>query len=212
MKTMFDYFKLQKYYNVERFVLEEKQYNTYNAALQYHENPHWVLDRINSRPIRRSIIKDLISIDYDFKTSFPYDVDILQKYHFLSTVRDNLIKEKKYYEYYIKAGKTFFTVNNLKALLCKTNKKLTPYVFRFDYDLFINYCQGSYYIILNPKYKYGQQLYTLNNLYNKLNKIESNVWVTWDTNSTVLKTKENLYSKIPVNLIRKFIKNFNLKY
>lgn len=202
MLTVYDYFK-KRNSTIETFLLAIKNHNT-NFNTSYTFNPYYVLERINNREIRRDIIKRLLELNYDFKSPFPYDK--LKDFDVLERVKSNLEKEFEYFMFYLEKGADIHSKDGLKVIVCKTEKKLTPFVFRVGYDMIINSFEGSISIILDPKYK---KQFTLTNLYNKLNKKE-NVWAIWDKNM-VVKTKEHMVTNVTSKDISKWVKEFNFK-
>lgn len=204
MKTILDFYNI-KNKDLNNFLINIKKHNITNENISYENNLYYVLERVNSDNQRKQIISRLISEKYDFKSDFPYTlfIDIPA----LDIIKNNLIKEKEYYSYYISRGKTFITNDGLKCLVCKTDKYLADKIFRFNIDIFINSYNYQNQIILNPKYEEG---YELKNLFLKLNKIDNNKWVIWN-NSCVVKTKNEYMSSLDDKDLIKFLKEFTLK-
>lgn len=205
MITIFDYLKIKNSDNIKDFIYSIKKHNM-NLDVDYHLNSYYVLDRVHNRELRRNLIKRLMDIGYDFKSPFPYES--FSDIETLEVIKNNLIKEFDYYMYYIKKGKDFTSKDGLKVIACKTEKELTPFVFRVGYDILINQTkEGRISIILNPKYKKQVSLY---NLYNKLIRAEKDSWTIWDK-GMVVKTKEGFNSVINIETLVDYIKEFDLK-
>lgn len=206
MVTVFDYLRIKDMDNLKNFILKIKNKETNFPDTPYEYNPYYVLDRIRNREMRRKIIRILINKKYDFNSPFPYEYFNSHERELLLKVEDNLKKEYAYYMFYVEKGHIFKSFNGLNCIVCKTDKQLTPFIFRINYDLLINISKkNEIFIILNPKHK---RTFSLENLFNKLSKIEKDNWVIWDKN-TVVKTKSN--SSVSPDTITDFISTFDLK-
>lgn len=204
MKTILDFYDI-KNKDLNDFIINIKKHDVSNKDINYENNPYYILERINSNNQRKQVISRLISEKYDFKTDFPYS--LFTDIPALDIIRNNLIKEKEYYSYYISRGKIFITNDRLKCLVCKTEKYLADKIFRFDIDIYVNSYNYQNQIILNPKLK---NEYSLENLFIKLDKIDNGKWVIWN-NNCVVKTKDKYMSSLDDKDLLQFLKGFTLK-
>lgn len=205
--TIFDYLKIKKKYKyIEDFILKEKDNTLYIADIEYWDNPHFVLDRINNRDIRREIINILIETSYDFKSQFPYSLDKLQKFKLLDSVKNNLKLEYKYYNTIFFNNDIILTKDKFKCLICNISKNILPYVFRFNYDIFINTDRNNKIIVLNNRHK---KHYSLNTIYKILDNIEPDIWIQRADN--MIKVKQYAQSSISNEQIKNIIIENSLK-
>lgn len=203
MKTVLDYLKIKNMNDINDFIISIK--NNEVLPTEYHLNPYFVLDKINNEKTRMLVIERLLDLDYDFKKPFP--VENFTDIESVGLSINNLKKEYDYFMFYINKGEIINTKDGLKLLICRANKKLTPFVFRVGFDIFLNKNNKNEVVIsLNPKNK---KHYSLLNVYKKLNKLEPGVWSIWDGN-LVVKTFKGSSSKLDIDTIKEYLINFNL--
>lgn len=201
---MFDYFKKEVPEKLLHYTLKVREKRVFQENLSYENTPYFVLERVQSRNTRKAILHELVRMDYDFESPFPYE-SLLEQFPVLQKVRDNLQKEDNFYRFYEKKGKKGFTPEGLRYLLVRTPVNLSEYAFRRGYDLYINYGRDeSCVLILHPALKKD---YSLVPYYIKFSRKEKDAWVLWKGES-VLKTSQ---TKMKKEELEQFVKTFQLK-
>lgn len=182
-----------------RKLLRKERYH-----LPYETNPYHVLDRVNNRTTRREIMDKLIGMGYDFNTPFPYHA-LVSDFPFLSIVKENLLKEMNYYQFYISKGKKMTSCNGLNLLYVQSSRNITKNLFKFNFSIILYHDKkGNWVISLHPELK---KRYSLENIHRKLIGQEKEKW-TLQYGGTYLIGKDSLI--YPKEMLQYF-KDFDLK-